>query len=45
MERLIKIYGDTVTTMLSVQYRMNSEIMQFSSTVATMLLTLSGVLQ
>ncbi|MBN3300550.1 SMBP2 protein, partial [Amia calva] len=31
MERLIQTYGDTVVRMLTVQYRMNSAIMQWAS--------------
>ncbi len=31
MQRLVETYGDTVTRQLTVQYRMNEEIMQFSS--------------
>ena len=31
MERLVKMYGDQVTRMLTVQYRMNRKIMQWSS--------------
>jgi len=33
MERIVEAYGRRVTRMLSVQYRMNSAIMQFSSDV------------
>ncbi len=31
MERLVELYGDSVSRMLNVQYRMNDKIMQFSS--------------
>lgn len=31
MERLIQMYGDSVVRMLTVQYRMNSAIMQWAS--------------
>ena len=31
MERLIKVYGETITRQLIVQYRMHEEIMQYSS--------------
>lgn len=31
MQRLVENYGDTVTRQLTVQYRMNEEIMRFSS--------------
>lgn len=31
MERLIQMYGDTVVRMLTVQYRMNSAIMEWAS--------------
>lgn len=31
MERLIQMYGDSVVRMLTVQYRMNSAIMEWAS--------------
>lgn len=31
MERLIQMYGDSVVRMLTVQYRMNSAIMDWAS--------------
>lgn len=31
LERMVEIYGDKVTRLLSVQYRMNQQIMDFSS--------------
>lgn len=31
MERLIQMYGDSVVRMLTVQYRMNSVIMEWAS--------------